>query len=181
MSKRIIYEITFHSNWHMGSGLSGSTYADNVVKKNADSLPIIPGKTIKGLFRDAAKQIQAVNQNALPADFIENVFGSTNKPSACFFSSASLSQQLSNDILSSKLADSLYGVLSATKIDDAGQAEDGSLRQLEVTIPLFLYGEILHVPGEYKQGIETCAKWIRRMGVNRNRGLGRCTIKLIAE
>jgi CRISPR/Cas system CSM-associated protein Csm3 (group 7 of RAMP superfamily) len=165
----------------MGSGLSGSTYADNVVNKTADGLPIIPGKTIKGLFRDAAQQILKVNEKALPKNFIEKVFGTIKKPSMCFFTNATLSQNLSDNIIASKLTGSLYNVLSATKINDAGQAEDGSLRHIEVTIPLFLYGEILHVEADYKDGIEKCAKWIRRMGVNRNRGLGRCTLKLIEK
>lgn len=181
MSNRIIYEIAFHSYWHMGSGLSGSTYADNVVNKTSDGLPIIPGKTMKGLFRDAARQITQANESTLPQNFIEKVFGTVQKPSECFFSNAALSKSLSENIISANITDSLYNVLSATKINDAGQAEDGSLRQLEVTIPLYMYGEILHIPDEYKEGIETCAKWIRRVGVNRNRGLGRCTIKLIEK
>lgn len=181
MSKRILYEIAFHSYWHMGSGLSGSTYADNVVNKTADGLPIIPGKTVKGLFRDAAQQILKVNENALPENFIEKVFGTIEKPSECFFSNATLSQTLGENIISAKLTNSLYSVLSSTKINDDGQAEDRSLRQLEVTVPLFLYGEILHVEADYMDGIEICAKWIRRMGVTRNRGLGRCTFKLIEK
>ena len=34
----ISYKIEFHSNWHIGSGLSGNSYADLLVLKNNDHL-----------------------------------------------------------------------------------------------------------------------------------------------
>ena len=78
-----------------------------------------------------------------------------------------------------KLTDSLYQVISSTQIDESGQAKDQSLRQLEVTVPLTLYASIEHLlKEEYKEQMQHCFNWIKQMGVNRNRGLGKCKFSI---
>ena len=52
-TKKIEYTITFLSDWHAGSGLSSGAEADAVVIKDSNNLPYLPGKTIKGLVKDA--------------------------------------------------------------------------------------------------------------------------------
>jgi len=52
---------------------------------------------------------------------------------------------------------------------------------MEVTVPLVLFGEIMDCPLEYKEKMTNCLKWVKRLGVNRNRGLGRCDIAIIKE
>lgn len=189
MSKTIVYKIEFFNYWHSGSGLSGSTYADSIVNKTERNLPYIPGKTLKGLLRDAAERINELNPRLVNDNFISEVFGerSDNKQvtkedeGKAFFSNALLSADLSNRIRNDKnnLSDSLYTVISSTKIDKNGQAEDGSLRQLEVAIPVILYASIEHFPSHYEQELEYCMAWIKEMGQNRNRGLGKCKFSII--
>jgi|SRR5690554_5151602 len=191
MSKTILYQIEFFNYWHSGSGLSGSTYADNVVNKTNQNLPYIPGKTLKGLMRDAAERIHALNPQMVNENFIQEVFGKksdTNEATKdnegkAFFANALLSENLTKRIIEDKnnLSDSLYSVLSATKIDEYGQAADGSLRQLEVTIPVTLYGSIEHFPEGYEQEIQYCMDWIKEMGQNRNRGLGKCKFSILNQ
>jgi hypothetical protein len=66
-------------------------------------------------------------------------------------------------------------VIASTKIGDDGIAVDDTLREIEVVIPLSLYGEILDIPSSEDYARLTQAlKMIKRMGLNRNRGLGRC-------
>lgn len=190
MTQQLHYKIQFYGYWHVGSGLSASTYADAVVLKDPNRFPIIPGKTLKGLLSDAASAINAFQPELISATFIRDVFGEsgdkTDKdgqdiayaPSTCFFSNASLSEQLraelSADTEPINLVDTLYEVLSATKIQD-GLAADGSLRQLEVCVPLSLYAVIEGDNiNEYATEIDYCFGWIKRMGLNRNRGLGKC-------
>ena len=176
---QIIYKVQFFDFWHTGSGLSGSTYADNIVHKNEDNLPIIAGKTIKGLFREAAESIHKLNSGLITADFIAAVFGSADVEPDSFFSNVTLSKTLSEGIVKGNNQNALYQVIASTEIDGDGQAKDGSLRMLEVTIPLSLYGAIENVSPLYHQQMIHCFNWVKELGVNRNRGLGRCHISIV--
>ena len=49
----IKYEIEFFSNWHCGSGLAAGADVDALVIKDQEGLPYIPGRTLKGLLREA--------------------------------------------------------------------------------------------------------------------------------
>ena len=176
----IIYKIQFFDYWHTGSGLAGNTYADSVVNKNEDSLPVIPGKTVKGLLREAAKEINKLDNSFVSDDFIIHVFGKkTDKDNeeiaaTSFFSNLTLSKKLSEAIIKDNRQEALYHVLASTAIEDNGQAKEGSLRQLEVTIPLSLYGVIENVPNvsTYEAQLIRCFNWVKQLGLNRNRGLG---------
>jgi CRISPR/Cas system CSM-associated protein Csm3 (group 7 of RAMP superfamily) len=188
MSKRVIYQIEFFSYWHAGSGLTGNTYADNIVNKNEINLPIIPGKTIKGLLREAAKSINYLNKQMVTDKFLIDVFGEISetggndyqKEGKAFFSNASLSKELSENIIDSDYTKDLYHIISSTKIDKNGQAINGSLRQLEVTIPIIMYGSIEQFPdSNYESQLENCLKWVKQLGQNRNRGLGKCKFSIV--
>jgi len=187
MNNAFIYQIEFFTFWHAGSGLSGSTYADSIVLKNGDNLPVIPGKTLKGLLREAAETIHVLNDKLISTEFIKDIFGegeqingnTKRKEGKAFFGNATLSEDLSKSLVDKKMTDSLYQVIASTQIDENGQAKDHSLRQLEVTIPLKLYALIDHFPmEEYKEQMQHCFNWIKQMGVNRNRGLGKCKFSI---
>lgn len=188
MNDKIVYQIEFYSYWHSGSGLSGSTYADSIVNKNENNLPFIPGKTIKGLLRDAAEMIHSFNSQIVTSEFITEIFGARaeegnsdyTKEGKAFFTNASLSEELSKNIQNEMLTNELYTVISATRIDENGQADNGSLRQMEVTIPLVLYGSIEKFPdSKYSEQIIHCFNWIKQIGLNRNRGLGKCKFSVV--
>lgn len=189
----ISYKIEFHSNWHIGSGLSGNSYADLLVLKNNDHLPIIPGKTLKGLLREAAEFLtHSPLKNELPDDFVKSIFGAVPSDEEkkleyaipegiSFFDNANLSEEVANFIKSNKNQNVLYKMISSTALDKEGIAVNNSLRQIEVCVPLTLYGSIYHFPeGEnYLKGIAYCFSFIKRLGLQRNRGFGNCTLKLL--
>ena len=50
----IDYTIEFFSLWHCGSGLAAGADVDERVIRDKDGLPYVPGRTVKGLLRDAA-------------------------------------------------------------------------------------------------------------------------------
>lgn len=186
--KSITYQIEFFDYWHAGSGLTGSTYADSLVNKNDSGLPIIPGKTIKGLLREAAEEINRLNKDLISEEFINTVFGvraekgnsSMDKEGKSFFTNAGLSKHLSEALADdASLKKELFKVISSTEIDENGQAKEGSLRQMEVTIPLTLYGRIENFPEGEEKKLETCFNWVKRLGQNRNRGLGRCQFSIL--
>ena len=182
LNNTITYQIEFFSYWHAGSGLAGSTYADSVVNKNESNLPLIPGKTIKGLLREAAETLNKLDKKMVSDEFIVDIFGDRTQEGKAFFGNVGLSKVLSDRIIQSDLSQDLYNVISSTKIDANGQAQDGSLRQLEVTIPITMYGQIEHFSGEgYEPQLENCFKWVKQLGQSRNRGLGRCKFSIVKK
>jgi CRISPR/Cas system CSM-associated protein Csm3 (group 7 of RAMP superfamily) len=161
-TKKIEYTITFLSDWHAGSGLSSGAEADAVVIKDAKNLPYLPGKTIKGLVKDALLDL---GNNS---DVID---------SKLFFSNAIVEKHTEKEI-TEEMSHHLYRNLASTTIDENGIAKSGSLRTMEVCIPIELEGYIDGVEGDDVKYFEKAFKYIRNLGVNRNRGLGRCQFKI---
>ncbi|GHT29223.1 hypothetical protein AGMMS49574_05350 [Bacteroidia bacterium] len=176
MSKTIKYKVEFLTDWHCGSGLSSGADLDLLVIKDKDRLPFIPGKTIKGLVREAVEEI-ANYEAKITTEQILATFGEAGKSQGCcFFSNAALKEDLQKAIVSNKLQEHLYRSVASTAIDDSGITIEHSLRKMEVVIPCELKGEILDVPNDVVEALEKGLKFIKRLGQNRNRGLGRCII-----
>lgn len=179
------YKVTFLDYWHLSSGLSAGAKFDSMVTKDKDNLPYIPGKTIKGLIREMA---ELTNKK----EFVFECFGSSsdskdefyseeNISSKCYFSNVEIEENTKKTIINNSLQNQLFDEIASTKIDENGIAESGSLREIEVVIPITLYGSIENIPDDYKQEMIKALKKIKRMGLNRNRGLGRCKIEIIGE
>jgi len=93
----------------------------------------------------------------------------------CYFSNATLDDTTAKQITTNLLQENLYDIIASTKIDEkTGVAQDNSLREIEVVVPLTLHGEIRDIPNNYVEPMKSSLKMIKRMGLNRNRGLGRC-------
>lgn len=164
------YSINFLDYWHLSSGLSAGAKLDSSVVKDSKGVAFVPGKTLKGLAREMAELFE--NEA-----FVKSCFGTEGvEMGTCYFSNATVSKEVHEQIVSNKLQDNLYDEIASTQIDSTGMAVDNSLREIEVVVPLTLYGEINDVPSAYKEEISKSLKMIKRMGLNRNRGLGRCTI-----
>lgn len=175
------YKIQFHSYWHAGSGLSGGTTADNEVIKTKDQLPFIPGKTLKGLLRAAASDLKDTETGLVTDEFIKEVFGVKDSSGTdCWFSNAYLSDSLQNFLrVDTDTRNVLYQNVSSTAIGKNGQANPKSLRTMEVCVPLVLFAEIKNFPIEKKRELESCMKYIKRLGTKRHRGFGRCDWSII--
>jgi CRISPR/Cas system CSM-associated protein Csm3 (group 7 of RAMP superfamily) len=168
------YKIEFLDYWHIGSGVTAGSRVDNLVLKDKDDIPFISGKTLKGLFREMAKNIDI--------EMTKKCFGEEGtKQGILYFSDAFLDKNTANFIIKEKLQQNLYSKLSSTKIGENGIAKDDTLREIEVVIPITLYAQINYVEDGYKEFIEKSIKMVKRMGLNRNRGLGRCKITLLKE
>ena len=60
----IKYTITMHSYWHCGSGLAAGSDVDALVVKDSNGLPFVPGKTMKGLVKEAVEEaVEALEKN----------------------------------------------------------------------------------------------------------------------
>lgn len=183
-TKQIKYKITFLSDWHAGSGLSSGADADAVVIKDNQNLPYLPGKTIKGLLKDVFSDFIEVQPDLLDTDFIKANFGENiekEKKSVMgrlFFSNAELSQNEKNEI-SKEMSAFLYHNIASTTIGENGVAKNSSLRNLQVCIPIVLHGYIDGVDPDETHLFEVAFKYLRHIGSNRNRGLGRCIFESI--
>ena len=178
MIMEIKYKITFHTDWHCGSGLAAGADVDALVVKDKDGLPFVPGKTIKGLVREAMVEMG----NADEALFVKTFgrFDDKDKKDKgeAFFKNAELPETEKSAIITNKVSKFLYRSIASTAIDENGVAKEHSLRKMEVVVPCELEGEILNLPEEIVPQIENALKYIKRLGQNRNRGLGRCTITM---
>lgn len=164
------YTLQFYDYWHVSSGLSAGSRLDSSVIKTGDGLPYVAGKIIKGLTREMAELLENHKE------FVALCFGSEGSDMGkCYFSNAVLEKKTAEQITTNKLQNNLYDVIASTKIGEQGIAVDDSLREIEAVVPLTLCGEIKDIPNQesYKK-MSKALKMIKRMGLNRNRGLGRC-------
>lgn len=181
--EKIKYTIHFYTDWHAGSGLSAGAEADAVVIKEKDGFPYIPGKTLKGLFVDAFQDFLELEIEGFDDTTRVNLFGSMDNesgitsPGNLFFSSATLTGD-ERKAIGKDHAEFLYRTIASTAINsETGVAKDGSLRVTEVCIPISLEAYIQGGTGSDEKILEQLSKYIRSLGANRNRGLGRCSIK----
>ena len=182
MDRPFEYRIEMLSDWHIGSGLDSATDANALVLKDERDLPYIPGKTIKGLLRDALNDMLdagASAKNPVREELIQKIFeglpDKKPKMGTAFFSNAVLPKEDAKAIEAYGLSDFLYRKIASTAIDKNGVAKHQSLRVIEVTMPLSLKGTIEGLETEEEiELMKDALKWVRHLGLNRNRGLGRC-------
>lgn len=179
-SSTIQYKLAFHSDWHCGSGLSAGADVDALVVKDADGLPFVPGKTIKGLVREAMTYC-GVDDEAIKAAFgvPSPDKGEGARSGQLFFGNATLSD--AKAVKENGAQRFLYRQIANTAIGENGVAKDHSLRKTEVVVPCELTGRILGVSEEMRLPLEKALKLIKNMGLGRNRGLGRCSFCDIEE
>jgi hypothetical protein len=202
MDATISYKLTFDflSYWHIGSGLEGGGYADALTLKTADGLPFIPGKSIKGLLREAFT-VAAENHWFDTADF-------TSEELAIFLFGAEgqngLSAQGALQITSAFLAkdEQLYfeanpvdkqylykSITSASVNYETGVVNEGSLFSIEVAVPMQLHCLLdinkhhtefprfqLLLNGNFEQWLTNCCQLITHIGAKRQRGLGHVNV-----
>jgi CRISPR/Cas system CSM-associated protein Csm3 (group 7 of RAMP superfamily) len=204
-----MYQIQFkiHSYWRAGTGRGGGALLDELVHRDAYGLPNLPGRTVKGLLRDAV--YRAEQWQRIPKDSTLCWFGSNaiepgedeirleTEAGALGVSDAVLDDELKDYLISlltssealtkqkgKKLCQGFYHQIYATAIEhETGSAKDKSLRGTEVTIPLTLTATLyeLHssqLTDNWHQQLEKCLPLIRAVGTSRSRGLGRVTVEL---
>lgn len=187
---KVLVTITLFSYWHAGTGLGRGGDIDAIVVRDARGWPYLPGKTVKGLFRDGvclAEQCQR-----LPAGTTDSLFGrrsdgqnpnSTTKGTLLFSDAFLALDESSRSELLGKtdLTAELFGAISSTALED-GVARTETLRTIEVTVPVELETTIEGPEAGPSIGwievLKTAAPLIRQLGSHRHRGLGRCKVEV---
>lgn len=190
----ISYIIKFYSNWHCGSGLAAGADVDALVVKDRNGLPYVPGKTIKGLVREALQDIydlQGKNTSVLTTMLgyeTDNSEDSDNpeqthncsiemQQGVSFFTNAELCKSEADAIIAANASKFLYNPVASTAVDPVtGIAKSHSLRRMQATVPCELHGSIYDVPKDLIEDTKNALRYIKRIGQSRNRGYGRCDI-----
>ena len=177
--------ITFLDYWHCGSGESGGNEADALVvrydKGAKKGLPYVPAKTLKGLMREMAEANSSITCKAL-----QQWFGNTaDKSNKCYEKDEIPNNEtithLSNADIQEHIEEKnipyLFKTFKNTRLEN-GIAKDKTLRETEAVVPLTLCAAFTGIEADPSQlgHLENAIKSIKRIGLNRNRGMGRCEV-----
>ncbi len=164
--------IAFSSYWHCGSGRSEAAAIDAKVVRDALGLPFVPGRTLKGLLRDAVRQ--AVVLGHVDPAWEGTLFGSAARsdietsdlvpiegtdPGVLLVGSGRVPHAVLDWFRSAapeevgSLVPNLFAVLSQTAIEqESGAAADHSLRSIEVALPMHLTAHLTLRPAHADSG-----------------------------
>lgn len=226
--------IEFHGYWHIGSGRGDGLGTDAAVIRTPGKLPYVPGRTIKGLLRDAAALSEGLGHLApgrtaalfgtplpdppAPADAQaggtaaeggageeattaggelsfaaeQTLHRYRTEPGALRISNARIGETLDAQGVWERWAggrkddeDSpvpgLFRTVASTALKD-GVARDGSLRVVEVAVPVTLHAFVDGPDDDWIAELETFVlPLVRRAGKSRTRGLGMSTWRIARE
>lgn len=187
--------IDIRSFWHSSAGRDGGNVLDALVYRDNSGLPVLPGRHIKGLLRDATLRAETWGWNGFNSGTTTELFG--HKPEdrqslpivkgALKISDAKLARSTSNWLQRTEqgkaLIPGLFRNIYSTAIDhETSTAKEKSLRGIEVTIPLKLYTSISVLPGaeapvDWSTRLKQVFPLIDSVGAYRNRGLGRAVLQ----
>ncbi len=143
LNNSIKISFNIQTEWHIASGEEGGAYADSLMLKDANNLPFIPGRSVRGLLREAC-QI-AIDNQWEDNDFFSLLFGYSDEhrssQGVLRVSNATLSKQERSFFTNhgNEVHQHLYRVHYSTAIDKkTGVADNGSLRGIEVAAPMTL-------------------------------------------
>lgn len=185
---RLLATIEMLSYWHAGTGLGLGVVADVATLKNDGQLPYLPGKTIKGLFKEAFNILEETGN--IPPNTTQKLFGAktssedsngTADAGCTFFSNGNISPELTTELREHpQERECLYETIAQTRLNEQGVAIDKSLRTIEVCLPVTMFSLITSDNQEehFEEYFVKAARLIRCLGSHRNRGLGRCRINI---
>jgi hypothetical protein len=190
-------EVTLHSHWHVGSGHGDGPGADALVVRTSHGLPLLPGKTLKGLLRDACRLTE--NLGHLPKGTTLRLFGGAEAgigkaepgterfattPGSLLVGSAEMGLSQSQRQGWRDWAEqcpgevsTLFDTFHSTALDETGVVLDHSLRSIEYAVPVNLSAE-LEGPEKDLTLLPVFLPLIRELGLRRRRGFGRCELRL---
>jgi hypothetical protein len=204
ITQTLIFDLL--SYWHIGSGRGAAALADAVVVRDDAGLPFLPGRTVKGLVRDAMELAAAAE--ILPPERVLQWFGSSipgdeqedgdfrekkiegsrysTEPGVLWFGSATLPdswRQWAQQASASKvnpIVSELFTFVASTAITQEGVADEQTLRVREVTVPITLSAQICGPadPSQWIQDITASLPLLRCLGSRRQRGFGRVRVSL---
>jgi len=196
---KVEIEFDIVSFWHAGTGRGDGAVADAVVARTAAGLPCLPGRTVKGLLRDAAELGEEAG--VVPAGRTAHWFGHgvldlqgdaderdraleearfLTTPGRLAVSSATLPEAWERWAEGDPAERSaFFQRFATTALDERGIAKDQTLRVIELAVPLCLRATLDGLEGEEDaRAFADCLLFVRCLGSHRNRGLGRVEVRM---
>ena len=199
-TQRRLLRVELHTLWHAGSGRGDGPGADALVVCGPKGAPYLPGRTLKGLLRDAYSWASRLGHTGeRPATHV--LFGGVD-PSAraagvddvARYDTQLARVRVSDARLGGESAQAhaswqawlgedparamaLKQIVNATALDEQGTVKAQTLRSVEFAVPLVLYAELEGDP-ESLDAIAWIAPLVRELGARRHRGFGRCTLQV---
>lgn len=187
-------QIDIKSYWHPGGGRGQGMVLDATCHRDRHGLPVLPGRHLKGLLRDALERAEQWKWGGYEG-LADTLFGERTeqdrnhspKPGALRVGDARLPEPIVNHLSSDAGKDLIPGLfrpLYSTAIDHkSGTADDQSLRGVEVVVPLTIHANLTPIPGQnppdgWNQKLKDALHLIDAVGAHRNRGLGRAVLTL---
>lgn len=185
--------IKFLGEWLVASGLGDGSRADTVLVRDHHGLPFIPGKSIKGILREAARELGEARNDLKETK--KRLFGGKDEDDSpgdlgiLRISRGELEPLLRNELINIDNADratfvnDLTIIRSQTAIDSTGSAKNKSLRRIECGIAGMEFVSTLDIDLEesddekwFDEYLRAVCAMVRVMGAGRYRGFGRCCI-----
>ena len=196
-------QIEVYDYWHAGTGRGSGPILDAAVARTPAGLPRLPGKTVRGLIRDGFRQAEDFNHPEILESAraevearTDDVFGSDFVQGRLHVTDARLPESETfeawADGVDLPVAGMLFESIASTAIDGStGQAQDKTLRVVEVAVPLTLEARVIATGldgtaegdgaknGLTEGELVAALGFIRGLGTQRRRGFGRSQWKLV--
>ena len=175
----------FLSYWHAGTGRGEGARLDAVVARDADGLPLLPGRSVKGLMREGVQLLE--DGGHVPNGTTARFFGAAADEHSRRFDSSPgelrFSDAVLNDPSLKRLAAEdrrgLFEEVASTRIAENGLADDETLRRIEVTVPLTLQAVAeSETTDNWIKVLQLAAPLVRAAGSGRHRGFGRVAVSV---
>ena len=180
----------FMSPWHIGAAKTRGEWLDAVVMRDTDGLPYVPGRSLRGVLRDAAECLVAWGH--WPEEALRRLFGESPtaaggpgrvEQGALRVTDAVIPAEQRAALITQVDPQSRDSLLLITRTRTAmdpirGVVKDQSLRTVEEVIPMTLCAEIgLEAPFDvlalHQERLASLMPLVLALGAGKTRGLGR--------
>lgn len=167
----LLVAVDIRSYWHAGTGRGGGGSIDAVIDRDENGLPVLRGRQLKGLIREAGERLVDWEADGWDKARVNLLFGrealqakngkpaQASTPGCVRFGDARLPNHFIARLHEEckecqeeeikKLANEFVHRLASTKIQfETGAAADETLRSMEVAVPLTLYAPLTWDPAE---------------------------------
>lgn len=199
---KLTLNLTFTSDWHVGSGSGRGGSVNKLVRRDQDDLPFVPARSLLGMWRDSAEtlanSLDRCDGGAAWTQLVEALFGSQPTldkqparapvPGRVQLSPARISPPALRQALASSalLRAATTRVVPNVAIDPAtGAAEEDKLFFTElarVGATLQAEATVAEVDPTMQAAVlsflATAAEGVRAVGGKRRRGVGQCTLRV---
>lgn len=193
--------------WHAGTGKGAGPEADALVFRTPAGLPCIPGRTVKGVLRDAMDRAEACGElragtvvRWLGSDIVQPAADDSEAREATLesmrfstqegrlrFDSAVLFDDSGSLVAWEHWAASrqqelrhLFARMSSTAIDESELASDATLRTIEVAVPMKLRARVDGPSdGEWVSALRAATPFLHSLCSHRHRGYGRVKVEVV--